>query len=156
MVVAGFDPGSLRFGVGLIRQQGGECEFLHAEEIVLAASDFSLRMGCLWEKLSAVFLRFPVQSVGMEEGFLGKNVRSMSLLAMVRGVALAAAVSRGVPVKLYAPRLIKQALTGNGSASKEQVNRMVRRLLHFPAGDRLGLDASDALAVAFCHARYAK
>jgi len=86
----------------------------------------------------------------MEEGFLGKNIRSMSLLSMVRGVAMAALLNRRLTLSLYAPRQVKLALTGYGNADKEQVAKMAALVLNIK-GRKLGLDESDALAVAYCH-----
>jgi len=93
---------------------------------------------------------FPVDQAAMEEGFLGKNIRSMSLLSTVRGVAMAALLERRLPLRLYAPRQVKLALTGYGNADKEQVAKMAAMVLDVK-GRKLGLDESDALAVAYCH-----
>jgi crossover junction endodeoxyribonuclease RuvC len=150
MLVIGFDPGSIRFGVGIVRAERGRVSFVHAETIRLAG-EFPSRVRELWARLRDLIGRFPPQAAAMEEGFLGKNVRSMSLLAMVRGVALASLAEAEFDVALYAPREIKLAATGYGNATKEQVDKMVRLLLRL--GNRtFGADESDALAVAMCHA----
>ena len=88
--------------------------------------------------------------VALEAPFFGKNVQSMLKLGRAQGVAMAAALSHGIPINEYAPKKVKQSVTGNGNASKEQVAAMVQNLLNFKKTNYL-LDATDALAVAFCH-----
>jgi crossover junction endodeoxyribonuclease RuvC len=104
----------------------------------------------LWDRMTRLTAEFPVDQAAMEEGFLGKNVRSMSQLSTVRGVAMAALLERRLPLRLYAPRQVKLALTGYGNADKEQVAKMAALVLNIK-GRTLGLDESDALAVAYCH-----
>ena len=119
--------------------------------IRLKDRDFVGRMQELWERLGKLLAAdFPSTQAAMEEGFLGKNIRSMSLLSMVRGVAMAALLERRLPLSLYAPRQVKLALTGYGNADKEQVAKMAVLVLGIQ-GRKLGLDESDALAVAYCH-----
>lgn len=150
MLILGLDPGSLRFGVGIVAQERRRFSYVHSETIRLQERDFVERMRRLLEQLERVLAAYPVEQAAMEEGFLGKNVRSMALLATVRGVAMAALLRRGLPLALYAPRQVKQALTGYGNAEKEQVARMAHMLLGAPPRP-IGLDESDALAVAYCH-----
>jgi crossover junction endodeoxyribonuclease RuvC len=88
--------------------------------------------------------------VAIEAPFFGKNVQSMLKLGRAQGVAMAAVLSRNIPITEYAPKKIKVAVTGNGNASKEQVARMLQQLLGFKQAPKL-LDATDALAVALCH-----
>jgi len=94
---------------------------------------------------------FKPDEVILEAPFYGKNIQAMLKLGRAQGVAMAAALAREVPITEYAPRKIKQAVTGHGSASKEQVAHMLMQLLRFKETPKL-LDASDALAVAVCHA----
>ena len=90
--------------------------------------------------------------MAIEAPFFGKNVQSMLKLGRAQGVAMAAALARQVPIAEYEPRKIKQAITGNGAASKEQVQEMLRRILSIPKENLLPeLDATDALAAALCH-----
>ena len=90
--------------------------------------------------------------MAIEAPFFGKNVQSMLKLGRAQGVAMAAALSRDVPITEYEPRKIKLAITGNGAASKEQVQEMLRRILNIPRENLLPqLDATDALAAALCH-----
>ncbi len=150
MRVIGFDPGSVRFGVGVVETERGKARFVHSETIALAG-EFPARVRVLWARLHDVYLRFPPQAAAMEEGFLGKNVRSLTLLAMVRGVVLASLAEFPFVPATYAPREVKLAVTGYGHAGKDQVDKMVRLLLNL-GSRRLGADESDALAVAWCHA----
>jgi crossover junction endodeoxyribonuclease RuvC len=148
MLILGLDPGSLRFGIGLLRQDGNRFACLHSETIRLKEKEFFDRMRTLWGRLELVLARYAVDEAAMEEGFLGKNIRSMSLLSMVRGVALAALLQRRIPLSLYSPREVKLALTGYGNAEKDQVAKMAALLL---GSGKIGPDESDALAVAYCH-----
>jgi len=150
MLILGLDPGSLRFGVGIVKKERGRFSYVHSETIQLKDRDFIARMRELWDRLQRLTAAFPVDQAAMEEGFLGKNIRSMSLLSTVRGVAMAALLERRLPLRLYAPRQVKLALTGYGNADKEQVAKMAAMVLDVK-GRKLGLDESDALAVAYCH-----
>jgi crossover junction endodeoxyribonuclease RuvC len=150
MLILGMDPGSLCFGVGLLKKDRRHFSYVHSEEIRLKDKDFISRMQTLWARLGELIARFPVDEAAMEEGFLGKNIRTMSLLSMVRGVALASLLQRRIPLRLYAPREVKLALTGYGNADKTQIAKMAALVLDI-RGKKLGLDESDALAVAYCH-----
>lgn len=150
MLILGLDPGSLRFGIGIVKKDMGRFAYVHSETVRLKDGDFTDRMRQLWERLDRLGAEFAVDQAAMEEGFLGKNVRSMSQLAMVRGLAMAALLKRGLPLRFYAPRQVKLALTGYGNADKEQVAKMAARVLNVQ-GRKLSLDESDALAVAYCH-----
>jgi crossover junction endodeoxyribonuclease RuvC len=150
MLILGLDPGSLRFGVGIVKGERRRFSYVHSETIRLESGDFIGRMRDLLARLESVLDGYPVEQAAMEEGFLGKNIRSMALLSTVRGVAMAALLKRGLPLGLYAPRQVKLALTGYGNADKEQVARMAAMVLNV-RGRKIGLDESDALAVAYCH-----
>lgn len=150
MLILGLDPGSLSFGIGIVRRERRRFAYVHSLTLRLKDRDFVARMRVLLAALDEVLAAYPLEQAAMEEGFLGKNIRSMALLSTVRGVAMAALLRRGLPLALYAPRQVKQALTGYGNADKEQVARMAGLLLNLPP-TRIGLDESDALAVAYCH-----
>lgn len=150
MLILGLDPGSLRFGVGIVAKEKRRFSYVHSETLQLKERDFIARMQELWARLGKLLAAFPVEQAAMEEGFLGKNIRSMSLLSTVRGVALAALLERRLPLSFYAPRQVKMALTGYGNADKEQVAKMAALVLNIK-GRKLGFDESDALAVAYCH-----
>lgn len=150
MLILGLDPGSLSFGIGIVKKEKGRFTYVHSETIRLRDRDFLARMRELWERLEKLNASFAVDQAAMEEGFLGKNIRSMSQLSMVRGLAMAAMLKRRLPLCFYAPRQVKLALTGYGNADKEQVAKMAALVLDI-RGRKLGLDESDALAVAYCH-----
>lgn len=150
MLILGMDPGSLSFGIGIVERERRRFAYVHSETIRLRPRDFQARMQQLWDRLDRLTEEFPIDQAAMEEGFLGKNIRSMSQLSMVRGVALAALLKRRLPLRLYAPRQVKLALTGYGNADKDQVAKMAALVLGL-RGRKLGLDESDALAVAYCH-----
>jgi crossover junction endodeoxyribonuclease RuvC len=150
MLILGLDPGSLIFGIGIVKKENKRFSYVHSETIKLKDRDFVVRMQELWDRLNELTAAFPVDQAAMEEGFLGKNIRSMSLLSTVRGVAMAALLNRRLTLSLYAPRQVKLALTGYGNADKEQVAKMAALVLNIK-GRKLGLDESDALAVAYCH-----
>jgi crossover junction endodeoxyribonuclease RuvC len=150
MLILGLDPGSLSFGVGIVAREKRRFSYVHSETIRLKDRDFVARMQELWQRLGKMLAAFPVEQAAMEEGFLGKNIRSMSLLSTVRGVALGALLERRLPLSFYAPRQVKLALTGYGNADKEQVAKMAALVLGIK-DRKLGLDESDALAVAYCH-----
>jgi crossover junction endodeoxyribonuclease RuvC len=150
MLVVGFDPGSSRFGVGILRQESKKVMYVHSEVIALKGDTFNIKMKMLWDRLQNIYQGHPFQSAAIEEGFLGKNVRSMNILSKVRGVVLGSLLQRDHDLVSYSPRQIKQAVTGNGNAQKSQVNRMVKILLNIKE-KALKDDESDALAVAYCH-----
>ena len=152
MLVLGLDPGSIHFGVGIICREGNRFQYVHSEVIHLAEPDFNRRMASLWKRLREITAAHEIGAAAMEEGFLGKNVHTLTLLAMVRGLVMAALIERSISLATYSPREVKLALTGYGSASKEQVGRMVATILNLRQGKRIGPDEGDALAVAYCHA----
>lgn len=155
MLVIGFDPGSIGFGVGILKKESNHISYVYSEEIKLKDTDFNTRMKTLWNRLSAIYSRFPIEDAAMEEGFLGKNIKSMTVLANVRGVVLASLIAAGIDMRSYSPREVKIALTGTGSALKPQVEKMVKILLNIK-NQTLGTDESDALAVAYCHLLHLK
>jgi crossover junction endodeoxyribonuclease RuvC len=153
MRIVGFDPGSRGFGIGIVDAQAGRVTCIHSSTVRLPeGQDFHSRMRILHERLNEVLDRYPVDESAMEEGFLGKNVRSMAMVATVRGLVMGILIGRSIPLTLYSPRLVKQALTGYGQADKSQIARMVARLLAIDATP-LSPDETDALAVAYCHAQ---
>jgi crossover junction endodeoxyribonuclease RuvC len=150
MVVIGFDPGSIRFGVGILKKDGKDVRYIHSEEIKLFEKEFNARMKQLWKQLDKVFGQFQIDQAAVEEGYLGKNIQSMNTLAKVRGVILGYLLHRGLDCSFYSPRQVKQAVTGKGNAQKFQVKKMIQILLGLKQKE-LGDDESDALAVAYCH-----
>lgn len=155
MLVMGFDPGSISFGIGILKKEQNRMVYLHSEQITLQDEDFNAKMKRLWQRLNTLYEEFPIHTAAIEEGFLGKNVQSMNTLAKVRGVVLASLIHRNIELFNYSPRQIKQALTGNGNATKAQVAIMIQTLLNKKT-QKMGADESDALAVAYCHALWYK
>ncbi|MGE5342453.1 MAG: crossover junction endodeoxyribonuclease RuvC [Candidatus Omnitrophota bacterium] len=153
MVVIGFDPGSIRFGLGILKKEPNRILYLYSEEIKLNDTPFNQRMKTLWHRLERLYREFPIASAAIEDGFLGKNVKSMNVLSTVRGVVLGSLLSAGIDLDYYSPRQVKLALTGNGNAPKPQVEKTIRMFLNLHSREQkeLGADESDALAVAYCH-----
>jgi crossover junction endodeoxyribonuclease RuvC len=151
MLVLGCDPGSNSFGIGIVKKENSKISYVHSEEIKLKEKDFNLKMKTLWQRLETLVKEFPIDTAAIEEGFLGKNVKSMNVLAKVRGVVLGSLIQAGISLHNYSPRQVKQAITGSGGASKPQVEKMIKVLLNIKE-KKMGPDESDALAIAYCHA----
>lgn len=115
-------------------------------------ADHYLKLGHIFERVTGIIEAYLPNEMAIEAPFFGKNVQSMLKLGRAQGVAMAAAISKQVPITEYAPLKIKMAITGNGNASKEQVADMLRRMLHLDP-EEMGkyLDATDALGAAYCH-----
>jgi len=151
MIIAGFDPGTTVFGIGVIEKEGSKFRYMMSEELKFPKVDFNIKMEILIDKLSTFFKDLYVDEAAIEDGFLGKNVSSMNTLSKVRGVVLASAIYHRKKLKFYSPREIKTSVTGNGNADKEQVRGGVKMLLGMKNISGMGYDESDALAVALCH-----
>ncbi|MCM1169766.1 MAG: crossover junction endodeoxyribonuclease RuvC [Bacteroides sp.] len=155
--ILGIDPGTRIMGYGLIRAEGQK--FSHIEMGVLnltKESDALVKLERIHEEVIRLIDAFSPDSLSIETPFYGKNVQSLIKLGRAQGVAIAAAMSKGVQVYEYAPLKIKQSLTGNGNASKEQVCAMVFRVLGMQADQPRFLDATDAMAAAICHGIHSK
>ncbi len=109
-----------------------------------------LKLKKIFDRVISLVDDYLPDEVALEAPFFGKNIQSMLKLGRAQGVAMAAALSRDIPITEYAPKKVKQSVTGNGNASKEQVAEMLKTLLSFKEAPKL-LDATDALAVAVCH-----
>lgn len=121
---------------------------IHLEKM----EDHHLKLHKIFERCIQLIDGFHPDELAIEAPFFGKNVQSMLKLGRAQGVAIAAALSRQIPVVEYAPRKIKQSITGNGSASKEQVAAMLQQVLKIPSQEMpQKLDATDGLAAAVCH-----
>jgi crossover junction endodeoxyribonuclease RuvC len=114
-------------------------------------TDNYVRLQQIYEKVQSVINEYKPDSMAIEAPFFGKNVQSMLKLGRAQGVAIAASMAAGLPVAEYAPRKVKQAITGNGNAAKEQVWKMLQQMMPRLENSAKMLDASDALAVAICH-----
>ena len=156
MLVLGIDPGISTTGYGLIEARGPQLLFRDAGVLRSSASlALPRRLLRLCVQLEKVLDEWEPAQVAMESIFQGRNVRSALTMAQVRGAYLLSIERRGLAVREHAPAEVKKAVTGHGVAAKEQVRAMVQRLLHrthLPPS----LDASDALAVAICHAQVSR
>ncbi len=153
MLVLGIDPGSAITGYGLIKSlQSSIYECLEFGCVNTRASDpFHLRLKEIYDRVVALIANFQPDFVALEDIFYSRNVKSAMQLGQARGASVLAALNSEKAIVTYTPREVKQALTGHGAASKEQVQKMVAKLLHLESMDA-PLDASDALAIAICHA----
>lgn len=152
-IILGIDPGTTILGYGIIKVEGKRMTLLAMGVLHLEKyDDHHLKLQKIFERTIELIDGFHPDELAVEAPFFGKNVQSMLKLGRAQGVAIAAALSRQLPVMEYAPRKIKQSITGNGSASKEQVAAMLQQTLKIPAKDMpTKLDATDGLAAAVCH-----
>lgn len=150
-IILGIDPGTLVMGYGVIAVNGRNIELLEMDAIKLSSKkDHYERLSFIQQRITDIIESFHPQHFAIEAPFFGKNVQSMLKLGRAQGVAIAVAMQAGIPVTEYSPRKVKQSITGNGNADKEQVWRMLQRIIVLPS-DLPVFDASDALAVAVCH-----
>lgn len=140
-------------GYGVLRVTGNKAEMMAMGVIDMRKdTDPYLRLGKIHTRVTEIIDQYLPDEMAIEAPFFGKNVQSMLKLGRSQGVAIAAAVGHSVPVHEYAPMKIKMAITGQGSASKEQVAAMLQRLLRLDTKERPKfMDATDALGVAYCH-----
>lgn len=152
-IILGIDPGTINMGYALIRVVGQKAELMAMGIIKLDKyQNHYIRLKKIFDRISGIIDEFLPDELAIEAPFYGKNVQSMLKLGRAQGVAMTAALQRDIPITEYVPRRIKQAITGNGSASKEQVAGMLRHILKISDEMMLsGLDATDALAAAVCH-----
>lgn len=152
-IILGIDPGTTILGYGIIEVKGKQMKLLTMGVIHLdKIDDHFLKMSKIFERCIQLIDGFNPDELAIEAPFFGKNVQSMLKLGRAQGVAIAASLSRQIPVAEYAPRKIKQSITGNGAASKEQVAAMLQQILKIPVADMpKNLDATDGLAAAVCH-----
>lgn len=152
-VYIGIDPGTSVMGYGILGIKGRNPSMIAMGVIKLSRFDSHyLRLRHIHERVSALVGQYLPDEMAIEAPFFGKNVQSMLKLGRAQGVAMSAALEREIPIAEYEPRKIKMAITGNGAASKEQVQQMLRRILSIPADMIMPeLDATDALGAALCH-----
>lgn len=152
-VIIGIDPGTNVMGYGILRIVGNKPEVVALGVIQLNKFESHyLRLRRIFERVLGLIEQYLPDEMAIEAPFFGKNVQSMLKLGRAQGVAMAAALSRDIPITEYAPLKIKMSITGNGAASKEQVAAMLQRILHIPDENMLPqLDATDGLAAALCH-----
>ena len=150
-IILGIDPGTVVIGYGLIEITGTKITLVELDILKPGKVDDPYKkLQLIYNTVSGLIIKYKPDVFAIEAPFFGKNVQSMLKLGRAQGVAIAAAMRHGLEVTEYSPKKIKQSVTGNGNASKEQVLKMLQRLLSFKDDPRY-FDASDALAVAVCH-----
>ena len=152
-IILGIDPGTNVMGYGVIKVQDNKASIITMGVIDMRKEDDTyLKLGHIFQRVNGIIDSYLPDEMAIEAPFFGKNVQSMLKLGRAQGVAIAAAINHSVPITEYAPLKIKMAITGNGSASKEQVAGMLQRILHLDENDMPKFfDATDALAAAYCH-----
>jgi crossover junction endodeoxyribonuclease RuvC len=147
----GIDPGTVIMGYGLVQCTGNRVSLIEMGVLKLPVhKDSYERLKLIHQKVQELIARFAPQDFAIEAPFFGKNVQSMLKLGRAQGVAIATAMHAGIPVVEYSPKKVKQAITGNGNSEKQQVWKMLQRILELEE-DITSYDASDAVAVAVCH-----
>ena len=150
-IILGIDPGTTIMEFGLIKGVNKKMELMQLDELLLKKySDHYVKLKLIFERTIHLIETYHPDEIAIEAPFFGKNVQSMLKLGRAQGVAMAAGLSREVPITEYSPKKIKMAITGNGNASKEQVAKMLQSLLDLKTLPK-NLDATDGLAAAVCH-----
>ncbi|MEX0812377.1 MAG: crossover junction endodeoxyribonuclease RuvC [Chitinophagales bacterium] len=150
-IILGIDPGTNVMGYGVLQIKGQQMILLSMGIIDMSKlENHQLKLKKIFERVTWLVKEYLPDECAIEAPFFGKNVQSMLKLGRAQGVAMAAVLNRGVPIEEYSPRKIKQSITGNGNASKEQVSALLQKLVKFEQSPKF-LDATDALAAAVCH-----
>ncbi len=150
-IILGIDPGTTIMGFGLIKVVKKEMQFMQLNELILKKyDDHYVKLKLIFERTVELIDTYHPDEIAIEAPFFGKNVQSMLKLGRAQGVAMAAGLSREVPITEYSPKKIKMAITGNGNASKEQVAKMLQNTLGLKELPK-NLDSTDGLAAAVCH-----
>jgi crossover junction endodeoxyribonuclease RuvC len=150
-IILGIDPGTIVMGYGLITVTGHTVSLLELGVLKPGKiKDSYKKLQLIFNTVSGLITKYQPTDFAIEAPFFGKNVQSMLKLGRAQGVAIAAAMRHGLDVTEYSPKKVKQSITGNGNADKEQVMKMLQTLLSFKSNVKQ-YDATDALAVAMCH-----
>ncbi len=150
-IILGIDPGTNIMGYGLIHQSGNSIRLITMGILKLSSYDnHALKLKKIFERTLGIIEEYKPDELAIEAPFFGKNVQSMLKLGRAQGVAMAAGLYKDVPIFEYSPKKIKQSITGNGNASKEQVAAMLANIIEFDEPPKY-LDATDGLAAAVCH-----
>ncbi|AEM70777.1 Crossover junction endodeoxyribonuclease ruvC [Allomuricauda ruestringensis DSM 13258] len=150
-IILGIDPGTTIMGFGIIKVINKQMHFVQMNELMLRKYDDPyVKLKLIFERTLELIDTYHPDEIAIEAPFYGKNVQSMLKLGRAQGVAMAAGLSREVPITEYMPKKIKMAITGNGNASKEQVARMLQSVLKLKSLPK-NLDSTDGLAAAVCH-----
>jgi crossover junction endodeoxyribonuclease RuvC len=150
-IILGIDPGTLVMGYGIITASKSNVSLIEMGVLQLSKhKDHSERLHLIYKKMESLIMLHRPAAVAIEAPFFGKNVQSMLKLGRAQGVAIAAAMMGGLHAVEYAPRKVKQSITGRGNATKEQVLKILQHTLNIVEDVRF-MDATDAVAVALCH-----
>lgn len=150
-IILGIDPGTVVLGYGVVKEVGSKITLVSMGVIKMGhLDDHALKLQRIFKKTTSLIEQYKPDCMALEAPFYGKNVQVMLKLGRAQGVAMAAGLNYDLPIFEYAPRKIKQSVTGNGNATKEQVAAMLKSLLKFEESPEF-LDATDGLAVAVCH-----
>jgi crossover junction endodeoxyribonuclease RuvC len=150
-IIIGIDPGTSIMGYGIILIKQGKVELLGMGIIDLSKlEDHPQKLKSIFDRTVALIEQYNPDELAIEAPFFGKNVQSMLKLGRAQGVAIAAAMHRSIPIFEYSPKKIKQSITGNGNAAKEQVAAMLKSM-NLIVDIPVNLDATDGLAAAVCH-----
>ncbi len=154
MIILGIDPGSRKTGFAVISSENNRYDVVDFGTIFLTEiKSMPLKLVRIFDRVGGLFDKYKITSVAVEAGYYGKNAQSAYKLGYARSAAVLAAALRNVDVTEYSPRKVKQAVTGNGNASKVQVKYMVGKLLSDGEKHDFREDEADACAVAICHAQ---
>ena len=152
MIIFGVDPGTICTGYGIIKYIGNDLADINSGIIKPpSSSTLGEKLAFIYDELSRLIKSYSPDQFSIETAFYGKNVQSAMKIGYVRGIALLAAVHGNIPASEYSPREIKKSVVGNGAASKEQVQYMIKKILGIRKS-KMEFDETDALAAAICHA----
>ncbi|MDP1817660.1 MAG: crossover junction endodeoxyribonuclease RuvC [Cytophagaceae bacterium BCCC1] len=155
-IILGVDPGTRIMGYGIISVKGSQLSIIQYGVLRLEKlGSHELKLKRIFERITQLIVEYLPDEMAIEAPFYGENVQSMLKLGRAQGVAMAAALAKDINIVEYLPKKVKQSVTGNGNASKEQVAYMLEKLFNQTL-EKKTLDATDALAVAVCHFMHAK
>ncbi|MNE17632.1 Crossover junction endodeoxyribonuclease RuvC [compost metagenome] len=149
-LILGIDPGSRITGYGVVRQGARGCEYVASGCIRTGSGELPERLQIVFRSVREIITRYGPVTMGIERVFMARNADSALKLGQARGAAIVAAIEEGLEIAEYSATQVKQAVAGTGGANKEQVQMMVMHLLNLT--EKPQIDASDALAIALCHA----
>ena len=150
-IILGIDPGTAVMGYGLLKETGNKIELISLGVVKMThLDDHFLKLQRIFERTTSLIEQYQPDCMALEAPFYGKNIQVMLKLGRAQGVAMAAGLAKGLPIFEYSPKKVKQSITGNGNATKEQVAAMLKQLLSFKETPEF-LDATDGLGVAVCH-----
>jgi len=151
-LILGIDPGSRITGYGVVRDTGRGCEYVASECIRTGTGELPDRLRAVFSGVSEVIQTYGQVTMGIEQVFMARNADSALKLGQARGAAIVAGAEAGLQIAEYTATQVKQAIAGTGGADKQQVQMMVMHLLKLL--EKPQIDASDALAIALCHAHH--